>query len=154
MQLKWIRFCFKRHFATVTIYVSILIFIISRTNFSIFTHFSFVKLIFSSRNDLQSRSAPLTSNSKQLYNHWDTADAARQLTEKQFTQRSWQLRFGTLNMTNCTTKYNVKVQTERVPPNVVQNVNSFYVCEGCGKVYWYGSHMERVLKGNLKDILV
>ena len=74
-------------------------------------------------------------------------------TQQQFICRTWQLSYGTLNMLKCTTKYNAKVQINQVPPAVLQRVNKFYVCEGCGKVYWYGSHMERVLNGTLKDIL-
>lgn len=92
----------------------------------------------------------------EVYNLWDTPEKARQISdngEEQFMCRSWQLSYGTLLLSNCRTKYNAIVQKEQVPPNVLQYVNNFYVCEGCGKVYWYGSHMERVLNGSLKDIL-
>lgn len=33
-----------------------------------------------------------------------------------------------------------------------QTVDLFYVCEGCGKIYWEGTHMNRV-KINFKDLI-
>ncbi|XP_012259642.2 exonuclease mut-7 homolog isoform X2 [Athalia rosae] len=67
--------------------------------------------------------------------------------------RTWQLSTETLDVANCLTKYRVTVQVDRVPANVLKNVEQFYVCECCGKVYWDGSHMERALNGVLRDII-
>ncbi|XP_014209348.1 exonuclease mut-7 homolog [Copidosoma floridanum] len=95
------------------------------------------------------------SSSAEVCNHWDTEEKAFQQmqtnNEKQFPSRSWILSYGCLNVTNCSTKYNVKVQIDRVPPNMLRY--HYYVCERCGKVYWYGSHIERAFNGNLRKIL-
>ncbi len=39
-----------------------------------------------------------------------------------------------------------------VPPRVFQAYSEFYRCRGCGRVYWRGSHFERIKK-NLELIL-
>lgn len=33
---------------------------------------------------------------------------------------------------------------DRVPPYVFHNHNSFQECPGCGKIYWRGSHWQRI----------
>lgn len=43
------------------------------------------------------------------------------------------------------------VQSE-VKPRVFEIYNQFFRCSGCGRVYWHGSHVERILK-NLSWIL-
>ncbi|XP_015586273.1 exonuclease mut-7 homolog [Cephus cinctus] len=68
--------------------------------------------------------------------------------------RTWHLSIDTIDVVNCTTKYGVRVQIDRVPINVLRNVQRFYVCEYCGKVYWDGSHMERALSVVLRDVIV
>lgn len=32
----------------------------------------------------------------------------------------------------------------RVPPGVIRNHEEFFRCRGCGRVFWYGSHWERI----------
>lgn len=32
----------------------------------------------------------------------------------------------------------------RVPPKVAEVRDSFFRCKGCGRVFWYGSHWERI----------
>lgn len=44
-----------------------------------------------------------------------------------------------------------EVESE-VPPRVFQAYSEFYRCRGCGRVYWRGSHFERIKK-NLELIL-
>ena len=68
--------------------------------------------------------------------------------------RTWRLSTDTLDLALCRTKYGMAVKIDKVPPKVLRNVNCFYICEKCGKVYWDGSHMERALNGVLKDIIV
>lgn len=68
--------------------------------------------------------------------------------------RTWHLTTETIDVTNCTTRHGVTVQVDKVPINVLKNVQQFYICECCGKVYWDGSHMERALNGVLRDIIV
>jgi uncharacterized protein with PIN domain len=33
---------------------------------------------------------------------------------------------------------------ERVPPKVMGDHERFFSCSGCGRVFWYGSHWERI----------
>ena len=33
---------------------------------------------------------------------------------------------------------------ERVPPGVARKGESFFRCDGCGRVFWYGSHWARI----------
>ncbi|XP_031776933.1 exonuclease mut-7 homolog [Nasonia vitripennis] len=117
-----------------------------------------LQLMQRSGRNFHSQPGPPSPYGGDIHNHWDTPDKVRQMsndmpTQEQAMCRSWQVFYGTLNVSSCTTKYNAIVQTDQVPPNVLQHVNKFYVCEGCGKVYWYGSHMQRVLNGSLRDIL-
>ncbi len=39
-----------------------------------------------------------------------------------------------------------------VKPKVYELYSEFYRCAGCGRVYWHGSHVERILK-NLTAVL-
>jgi uncharacterized protein len=39
---------------------------------------------------------------------------------------------------------------ERVPPRIVEFYERFCTCEGCGRVYWEGSHWDR-MRGWLKS---
>jgi uncharacterized protein len=41
---------------------------------------------------------------------------------------------------------------DRVKPKVYEIYSEFYHCAGCGRVYWHGSHVERILK-NLSAVL-
>lgn len=36
---------------------------------------------------------------------------------------------------------------------MLQNIQDFYVCEHCGKIYWNGTHLERALNGVIKDLI-
>lgn len=33
---------------------------------------------------------------------------------------------------------------ERVPDTVLQEVEDFWVCDSCGKIYWYGGHWKKI----------
>ena len=68
--------------------------------------------------------------------------------------RTWRLSTDTLDIYACTTRYNMRIQIDKVPLNVLKNVQIFYICEHCGKVYWDGSHLERALNGVIKDLIV
>jgi len=68
--------------------------------------------------------------------------------------RTWHLSVDTLDVDTCTTKYQMRVQIDKVPLNVLKNVQIFYICEHCGKIYWDGSHLERALNGVIKDLIV
>ncbi|EZA46919.1 hypothetical protein DMN91_004839 [Ooceraea biroi] len=68
--------------------------------------------------------------------------------------RTWRLSMDTIDVSSCTTRYQVRVQIDKVPLKVLKNVRVFYICEHCGKIYWDGSHLERALNGVIKDLLV
>jgi uncharacterized protein len=34
--------------------------------------------------------------------------------------------------------------SDRVPPGVVRDHEGFFLCEGCGRVFWHGSHWDRI----------
>ena len=38
----------------------------------------------------------------------------------------------------------VPIQVEKVPKPMLEKIQVFYVCAGCGKVFWEGSHFEKV----------
>lgn len=44
------------------------------------------------------------------------------------------------------------IQLHTVPPGLVPRITHFYVCTRCGKVFWEGSHFERVLS-MFQDVL-
>ncbi|XP_036141081.1 uncharacterized protein LOC105833553 isoform X2 [Monomorium pharaonis] len=68
--------------------------------------------------------------------------------------RTWHLSTDTLDVETCTTRYQMRIQIDKVPLNVLKNVQVFYICEHCGKIYWDGSHLERALNGVIKDLIV
>ncbi|XP_076248872.1 exonuclease mut-7 homolog [Calliopsis andreniformis] len=68
--------------------------------------------------------------------------------------RTWILSTNSVNAATCSTKYHVRIQIENVPVNVLKNLQIFYVCERCGKIYWDGSHLERTLNGAIQDLIV
>lgn len=59
-----------------------------------------------------------------------------------------------IDMGLCLTRNGAKIQVDVVPPGVLEKVDLFYVCEDCGKVYWDGSHFEKVLSGRLQGIVL
>ncbi|KAG9435663.1 exonuclease mut-7 isoform X1 [Apis mellifera carnica] len=59
-----------------------------------------------------------------------------------------------VNVSTCSTKYQARIQIDQVPMKVLQNVQFFYICDRCGKIYWNGTHLERTLKNSIKDILM
>lgn len=46
-----------------------------------------------------------------------------------------------------------RIQVESIPEGVLMKNDVFYVCELCGKVYWDGSHLDKVLAGRLQGIV-
>ncbi|XP_055389806.1 exonuclease mut-7 homolog [Condylostylus longicornis] len=52
-----------------------------------------------------------------------------------------------------TTNQNKKIQLSKIPDHVIDLNYYFYICEGCGKCYWDGSHLEKVLNGPAKKFI-
>lgn len=71
----------------------------------------------------------------------------------QHENRTWKLSTNTVSIDTCSTQYFAKIQIDKIPINVLKNVQVYYVCEQCGHVYWIGSHLERTLKHTIKDII-
>jgi uncharacterized protein len=38
----------------------------------------------------------------------------------------------------------VSAVVDRVPPGVIRDHRNFFRCRGCGRVFWHGSHWERI----------
>ncbi|XP_073685411.1 exonuclease mut-7 homolog [Garra rufa] len=38
-----------------------------------------------------------------------------------------------------------EVQLETVPPGLLPRIPVYFICTGCGKVFWEGTHYDRVL---------
>ncbi|CAH1105749.1 unnamed protein product [Psylliodes chrysocephalus] len=53
----------------------------------------------------------------------------------------------------CKTRLGAKIQIESVPKPLLSKYDFFYVCEECGKVYWDGSHFEKVINGSFQGIV-
>ncbi|XP_018564099.1 exonuclease mut-7 homolog [Anoplophora glabripennis] len=53
----------------------------------------------------------------------------------------------------CQTRTGQKIQVKAVPKPLIDKYDFFYICEECGKVYWDGTHFERVLAGRLQGIV-
>uniref|UniRef100_A0A4W4FBT1 3'-5' exonuclease domain-containing protein n=1 Tax=Electrophorus electricus TaxID=8005 RepID=A0A4W4FBT1_ELEEL len=46
----------------------------------------------------------------------------------------------------------VPVQLETVPPGLLPRIPEYFICTGCGKVFWEGTHFDRVLS-QFQDVL-
>ncbi|KAF7279834.1 hypothetical protein GWI33_006692 [Rhynchophorus ferrugineus] len=70
------------------------------------------------------------------------------------TNRKWELcTDDRIDVSRCRTKQGAPIKVYQVPLPVVQNYDVFYVCEECGKIYYDGSHFQRVLTGRLQGIV-
>jgi uncharacterized protein with PIN domain len=36
--------------------------------------------------------------------------------------------------------------TEKIPPKISQNIEEFWICQGCGHLYWEGTHIRNLEK--------
>ncbi|XP_053972277.1 exonuclease mut-7 homolog isoform X1 [Hylaeus volcanicus] len=66
--------------------------------------------------------------------------------------RTWTLSVNSVNVHQCSTIHGARIQLERVPIQVLRTVQTFYICEQCGRVSWGGIQVERTLD-RLEDIL-
>ncbi|RZF48003.1 hypothetical protein LSTR_LSTR002069 [Laodelphax striatellus] len=53
----------------------------------------------------------------------------------------------------CKTTKGVDIQLAEIPMGVVDRVPLFYICEHCGKCYWDGSHLSRVLQSRSQKLI-
>ncbi|XP_038070951.1 exonuclease mut-7 homolog isoform X2 [Patiria miniata] len=51
----------------------------------------------------------------------------------------------TVDFDKVTVGNNVQLQVEGVPEGIVEKIQKFFCCAGCGKVFWEGTHFERVV---------
>lgn len=68
--------------------------------------------------------------------------------------RTWILSTNSVDVDTCSTKYQARIQIDKVPMKVLQDIEVFYICEQCGKIYWNGTHLDRTLNGAIKDLIV
>lgn len=68
--------------------------------------------------------------------------------------RTWILSTNSMDVDTCSTKYQARIQIDKVPMKVLQDIEVFYICEQCGKIYWNGTHLDRTLNGAIKDLIV
>ncbi|XP_033311571.1 exonuclease mut-7 homolog isoform X2 [Bombus bifarius] len=68
--------------------------------------------------------------------------------------RTWILSTNSMDVDTCSTKYQARIQIDKVPMKVLQDIEVFYICEQCGKIYWNGTHLDRALNGAIKDLIV
>jgi hypothetical protein len=66
--------------------------------------------------------------------------------------RRWRLSMDTIDIPSCTTRHQMRIQIEKVPSKILKNVQVFYICEHCGKVYWDGSRLERTIYYAISDL--
>ncbi|XP_001861848.2 exonuclease mut-7 homolog [Culex quinquefasciatus] len=68
--------------------------------------------------------------------------------------RSWVLeRLEERHLKVGKTDSGVRIDVAYVNDSVLANVDVLYVCSGCGKCYWDGSHLDNILAGKLEDLL-
>ncbi|KAK7874023.1 hypothetical protein R5R35_013427 [Gryllus longicercus] len=53
----------------------------------------------------------------------------------------------------CRTRKGVPIQVNVLPPECINSISEFNICEVCGRIYWDGSHFERFINGKMKDII-
>ncbi|XP_058445548.1 exonuclease mut-7 homolog [Malaya genurostris] len=51
------------------------------------------------------------------------------------------------------TESGARIDTSYVGDIVLANVDVFFICDGCGRCYWDGSHLDNILGGKLVDLL-
>ncbi len=50
------------------------------------------------------------------------------------------------NCNNLVKKIGKKEVIDKVPEGILERNNEFWICDGCDKVYWKGTHWENILK--------
>ena len=68
--------------------------------------------------------------------------------------RTWILSTNSVIVDTCATKYQTRIQIDKVPIKSLTHVQIFYICERCGKIYWDGSRVERMFSGVMKNLVV
>lgn len=66
--------------------------------------------------------------------------------------RKWEIHEN-IDVERCQTKLGIPIKIDLVPLPVIYNYDIFYICEECGKIYYDGTHLERVLTGRLQGIV-
>ncbi|CAG9770683.1 unnamed protein product [Ceutorhynchus assimilis] len=77
----------------------------------------------------------------------------KQLSEPS-SNRKWELCSDVkIDIGLCQTRLGIKIKIDAVPISVIRNYDFFYICEECGKIYYDGTHFEKVLSGRLQGIV-
>lgn len=48
-------------------------------------------------------------------------------------------------------KTNVEIVRDRIPDYIAQNMDEFYTCPSCNRIYWNGTHCENIIN-KLKEV--
>lgn len=59
-----------------------------------------------------------------------------------------------VDINSCRTRNGAYIQVSVVPPDCINSITEFNICDFCGRVYWDGSHFDRFVNGmKMKDII-
>ncbi|KAG8188268.1 hypothetical protein JTE90_012102 [Oedothorax gibbosus] len=82
-------------------------------------------------------------NKDQLYSLW-LERVGFHLPSNAKSKKNHQHYFCDFTSTNGRKYSDVKVLLSSFSEQAFENVSEFFICEGCGKVYWEGSHLSRL----------
>ncbi|XP_017786013.1 PREDICTED: exonuclease mut-7 homolog [Nicrophorus vespilloides] len=117
---------------------------------------NFVKVSPSTMNALAETSVDLERHFNSRTSLADEAAGySQQMLDSRINQRKWDLYSDEhVDVGLCQTRLGARIHVETVPADLLTKVDMFYVCETCGKVYWDGTHFERILAGKLQGIVM
>ncbi|KAK0079127.1 hypothetical protein PV325_001691 [Microctonus aethiopoides] len=69
-------------------------------------------------------------------------------------KRTWILSTELSSVVNGATKYDARIQVDKIPNYIFKTVTEFYICQRCGKVYWDGTYYELTLKAVLRGLII
>lgn len=121
--------------------------------FTLSQFFSYVNLTRSNNYSVSSNS-PYTPHDMNVAKETLTNADGNDTYYLKSEDRRWILSTNSVNINMCATKYDTRIQIDKVPINVLKNGEFFYVCEQCGKIYWAGTYLERQLNDVIKDFIV
>lgn len=94
------------------------------------------------------RDKMLLRNKKVMHGYWIRSDNPRLQAEEVVRKFDLAGRMKPLNRClECNTiiePVSKELISERIPENTRKYYNEFWICPGCGRIYWEGSHFERM----------
>ncbi|CAK9829011.1 Exonuclease mut-7 homolog [Anthophora retusa] len=101
---------------------------------------SFVKLMPTNYDQMSSNMLDLITHVRRSKVRVTNSEDKYLLCNKdvQFEDRKWILSTNSINVDTCSTKYQVRIQIDKISPSVLKEGQHFYICEQCGKIVWNG----------------